>query len=84
MTKSIKDNYNIYSLIITIIIKKKVGVKCGFFKMSKVSHLTMLLPMGGKDVHLTFSLFRHKYLIYQFIVDGVKDLLHVTKEVASN
>jgi hypothetical protein len=46
--------------------------------MSKVSHLTMLLPMGGKDVHLIFSLFGHKYLIYQFIVDGVRDLLHVT------
>jgi hypothetical protein len=39
----------------------------------------MLLPMGGKDVHLTFSLFGYKYLIYQFIVDGVRDLLHVTK-----
>jgi hypothetical protein len=43
----------------------------------------MLLPMGEKDVHLTFSLFRHKYLIYQFIVDGIRHLLHVTK-VASN
>jgi hypothetical protein len=47
--------------------------------MSKVSHLTMLLPIGGKDLHFTFSFFGHKYLIFQFIVDGVRDLLHVTK-----
>jgi len=47
--------------------------------MSKMSHLTMFLLVGGKGVHLTFSLFGHKYLIYQFIVDDVRDLLHVTK-----
>jgi len=32
-------------LIIIIIAKKLTSVKCGHFKMSKVSHLTMILPL---------------------------------------
>jgi len=40
LEENIKDNYNIYILIIAIV----VSVKCEIFKMSKISHLNMLLP----------------------------------------
>jgi hypothetical protein len=45
VTKHIKDNYKIYSLIIIIIARIVTSVKCGVFKISKVNHLIMLLPM---------------------------------------
>jgi len=43
VTKTIGDNYRIYSLIITYA-GIVASVRCGLFKMSNVSHLTMLLP----------------------------------------
>ncbi len=46
LIKSIRDNYNIYSLIIVINARLLGDVTCGFFKMSKLSHLTILLPCG--------------------------------------
>ncbi len=42
------DNFNIYSLIIIINARLLVGVWCGIFKMSKLSHLT---------IHLSFEFF---------------------------
>ncbi len=39
-----KDNYKIYSLIIILNTKIVASVRCGLFKMSNVSHPTMLLP----------------------------------------
>ncbi len=44
MTKHIKDNYKIYSLIIIIIVRIVTNAKCGVFKISKMNHLTTLLP----------------------------------------
>jgi len=44
MTKTIRDNYRIYNLIIILNVRIVVSVRCGFFKMSNVSHLTMFLP----------------------------------------
>ncbi len=43
MTKSIGDNYRIYSLILIIIVGIVINVKMWNFKMSKVSHLIMFL-----------------------------------------
>jgi hypothetical protein len=50
VTKTIEDNYRIYSLIIILNVVIIASVRCRFFKMSNVSHLTMLLPMGTHDV----------------------------------
>jgi hypothetical protein len=44
VTKTIGNNYWIYSLIIILNAKIVVNVRYGLFKMSNVSHLTMLLP----------------------------------------
>jgi hypothetical protein len=44
LQENIKNNYNIYILIIVITVKIVVSVKCQNFKMSKISHLNMLLP----------------------------------------
>ncbi len=44
LQENIKDNYNIYNLIIVITVKIVVSVKCENFKMSKICHLNMLLP----------------------------------------
>ncbi len=44
VTKTIRDNYKIYSLIIILNGGIVVNVRCGLFKMSNMSHLTMFLP----------------------------------------
>jgi hypothetical protein len=44
VTKTIRDNYRIYSLIIILNARIVASVRCGFFKMSNVSQITMLLP----------------------------------------
>jgi hypothetical protein len=44
VTKTIGDNYRTYSLIIILNVGIVTNVKCGFFKMSNMTHLTMLLP----------------------------------------
>jgi hypothetical protein len=44
VTKSIRENYRIYSLIIIIIVEIITNVKCRLFKMSKVIHLIVFLP----------------------------------------
>jgi hypothetical protein len=44
VTKTIGDNYRTYSLIIILNEGIVTNVRCGFFKMSNMSHLTMLLP----------------------------------------
>jgi hypothetical protein len=44
VTKTIRDNYKIYSLIIILNAGIVVNVRCGLFKMSNMSHLTMFLP----------------------------------------
>jgi hypothetical protein len=44
VTKTIRDNCRIYSLIIILYARIVASVRCGFFKMSNVNHLTMLLP----------------------------------------
>jgi len=51
VTKHIKDNYKIYSLIIIIIERIVIIVRCGVFKISKVNHLTMFLPMCIDSIH---------------------------------
>ncbi len=61
MTKTIGDNYRIYNLIIILNAKIVVSVRCGFFKMSNVSHLTMLLPRNR--VHVSFSSDLGSYLV---------------------
>jgi hypothetical protein len=43
VSKTIRDNYRIYSLIIILNGKIVVNVRCEFFKMSNMSHLTMFL-----------------------------------------
>jgi hypothetical protein len=45
VTKTIGDNYRIYSLIIILNVGIIVSVRCEIFKMSKVNHLTTLLPL---------------------------------------
>jgi hypothetical protein len=50
VTKTIGDNYRIYSLIIILNVEIVAGVRCRFFKMSNVGYLTMLLTMGTHDV----------------------------------
>jgi hypothetical protein len=50
VTETIRDNYRIYSLIIILNVGIVASVRCKLFKMSNVSHLTMLLPMGTHDV----------------------------------
>jgi hypothetical protein len=50
VTKTIRDNYRICSLIIILNVGIVASVRCGLFKMSNVSHLTMLLPMETHDV----------------------------------
>ncbi len=61
MTKSIKDNDTIYSLIIILNVGIIASLRCGLFKMLlNVNHLTMLLPFeclkiykrSGKKVSL--------------------------------
>jgi hypothetical protein len=52
-------HYRIYSLII-IIIEKNCSVRCGIFKMSNVSHLTMLLPLVSLLVRLKLSIYPNK------------------------
>jgi hypothetical protein len=47
VTKTIGDNYRIYNLIIILNAKIVVNVRCGLFKMSSMSHLTMFLPSSG-------------------------------------
>jgi hypothetical protein len=47
----------IYSLIIILNVGIVVNVRCGFFKMSNVSHLTMLLPPN----HIHFTVVRRIY-----------------------
>jgi hypothetical protein len=49
VTKTIGDNYRIYNLIIILNVGIVASVRCRFFKMSNMSHLTMLLPMGTHD-----------------------------------
>jgi hypothetical protein len=44
VTKTIGDNYKIYSLIIILNTRIVASVRCELFKMSNVSHLPMLLP----------------------------------------
>ncbi len=57
MTKTIRDNYTIYSLIIILNARIIANVRCGLFKMSNVSHLTMLLPNSEvSPVHVVFIL----------------------------
>ncbi len=43
MTKSTRNNYNIFGLIIIIITWVLTSARCEHFKMWKVNHLTMLL-----------------------------------------
>jgi len=50
VTKIIRDNYRIYNLIIILNAEIIAIVRCILFKMSNVSHLTILLPMGTHDV----------------------------------
>jgi hypothetical protein len=45
VTKTIGDYYRIYSMIIILNIGFIASVRCGLFKMSNVSHLTMVLPL---------------------------------------
>jgi len=49
VTKIIGDNYRIYDLIIILNVEIVTIVRCRLFKMSNVSHLTILLPMGTHD-----------------------------------
>jgi hypothetical protein len=44
VTKTIGDNYRIYSLVIILNARSIANVRCGLFKMSNMSHLTMFLP----------------------------------------
>jgi hypothetical protein len=44
VTKTIGDNYRIYSLIIILNAAIVANVRCGLFKMSNMRHLTMFLP----------------------------------------
>jgi hypothetical protein len=48
VTKTIGDNYRIYSLIIILNVGIVVNIRCGLFKMLNVSHLTMLLPKPSR------------------------------------
>jgi hypothetical protein len=57
LTKNIRDNYRIYSLIIILNVGIVANVRCGFFKMSNVSHLTMFLPPN----HIHFTVVRRIY-----------------------
>jgi hypothetical protein len=45
VTKTIGDNYRSYSLIIILNVGIVACVRCGLFKISNVSHQTMLLPI---------------------------------------
>jgi hypothetical protein len=47
MTKTIRDNYKIYSLIIILDARIVASVRCGLFKISNMNLLTMLLPRIG-------------------------------------
>jgi hypothetical protein len=47
ITKTIGNNYRIYSLIIILNVGIATSVRCELFKMSNVSHLTMLLIRDG-------------------------------------
>jgi hypothetical protein len=51
VTKTIGDNYRIYSLIIILNAIIVANVRFELFTMSNVSHLTMLLPF---DDNLSF------------------------------
>ncbi len=52
MTKIIKDNDPIYSLIIILNARIIVSERCGLFKMSlNVNHLTMLLPFECMKIY---------------------------------
>jgi hypothetical protein len=42
--KNIRDNHGIYNLIIIIIARTILNVRCAVSKMSKMNHLTMFLP----------------------------------------
>jgi hypothetical protein len=56
VTKNIGVHYRIYSLII-IIIAKICSIRCAIFKMSKVSHWTMFLPLVSLLVRLQISIY---------------------------
>jgi hypothetical protein len=43
--KNIRNNYRIYSLMIILMIINLASIRCGLFKMSKMKHLTVLLPL---------------------------------------
>jgi hypothetical protein len=48
VTKTIGDNYRIYSLIIILNAGIVASVRCGLFKMSNVIHLSMFLPQNAR------------------------------------
>ncbi len=56
MTKTIRDNYRIYSLIMILNARTIISVKCGFFEMLNMNHLTMLLPRSRVHVNLSNDL----------------------------
>jgi len=53
VTKTKGDKYRIYSLIIILNVRIVANVRCGFFRISNMSHLTMLL-LGNEKQRLSF------------------------------
>ncbi len=66
MTKTIGDNYRIYNLIIILNVRIVASVRCRFFKMSNVNHLTRLLPMGTHDAICDVLLPLHEILAFMW------------------
>jgi len=74
VTKNIGDNYKIYNLIIILNARIVVNVRCGLFKMSNVSHLTMLLPtrLPAKYLGQINSDSGFTFYLIQIIINVVK------------
>ncbi len=64
MTKTIRDNYRIYSLIIILNARIIVNVRCELFKMLNMNNLTMFLPFWQ-------LVFNYKYLVVRSITSMV-------------
>jgi hypothetical protein len=75
VTKTIGDNYKIYSLIIIWNAWIVTSVRCGLFKISNVIHLTMLLPQNARykiKVEWGIGGLKHKWIKLMKYFDSIK------------
>jgi hypothetical protein len=84
VTKTIGDNHRIYSLIIILNAEIVVSIRCGLFKMSNISHLTMLLPNNNNHGCFTLmSMYRFFSTKFSIALMNVKVFFKCTEVAIS-